>query len=126
MASALAEKEKRLASLRKARTVAISAAQRQQHTLVAVGSAYGLGWAEKSKFKLPTIPNVAPEVVYGSGSLVAAYFLKNKQGQRIAQSMADGMLSVALYKAGRYDFNVLFSVPKTKAKEKAKAEGDRY
>lgn len=108
MASAIAEKERRLAALKKARTLAAAAAQRQQHTLIALASAYGLGWAEKKAFQMPSLPNVAPEVTYGSIALVGAYMLKNKQANQISQSLADGMLSVALYKAGRTDFATLF------------------
>lgn len=110
MASASIEKEKRLAAARKARQLAARAAQRQQHTIIALGAAYGLGFAEKRAFALPTIPGVAPEVLYGVLGLVGAWWLRNVQAKRIAQSLGDGLLSVALYKAGRYDFGRLFRV----------------
>lgn len=100
---------KTLASRARARTIARAALEQQQHTLVTVGSAFGLGWSRRNKFKIPTFPGVTPSASIGITSLLLAYFIRDKQAKRILEGVADGMLSIAGYKAGADGFGAVFS-----------------
>jgi hypothetical protein len=102
--------ERRAKYMANARSAARKAAQQQQHTLVALGSAYGLGWARAKKFDLPSFGGLSEPLLYGTGALMLSYFIKDKAFKRVSESLADGLLSVAAYQAGEKGFKSLFSV----------------
>lgn len=105
----MAKKGSKLAQYQaRARSVARATAEKQQHTIVAVGTAFGIGWAESQKFRLPTFAGVHPSALYGGLALLGAYFIRDKQFKRIAESVADGLLSVAAHLAGSKGFGAVF------------------
>lgn len=90
------------------RAKARSAAQKQQHTLIAIALSFGVGYAGSQKWNLPSFAGVHPAALYGTISLLAAYFIKDAQFKRIAESAADGLLSVGAYVAGKRGFGEVF------------------
>lgn len=90
------------------RSATRAAADKQQHTLIAIALAFGVGYAGSQKWKLPSFAGIHPAALYGTISLLAAYFIKDKQFKRIAESAADGMLSVGAYVAGKRGFGEVF------------------
>lgn len=85
----------------RARTRAVEEAKKQKHTLIAAGSGYLIGMAEKKGMDLPTIDGFDHKLVYGGAALAAAYFIKDRGTQQIAQSVADGLLTVCAYEQGK-------------------------
>lgn len=90
------------------RQTAKVAAQKQQHTIVALALAFGVGYAKSEGFKLPTVAGLHPAALYGVGALLAAYFIKDAQAKKILEASADGLLSVGAYVAGREGFKNVF------------------
>jgi hypothetical protein len=87
--------------LARARQVAMQQANAQKHTLIACAAGYGIGMAEKKGVQLPTAEGISPALLYGGLALGAAYMIKDKGAQQIAQSAADGLLSICAYKQGK-------------------------
>lgn len=105
----MAKKGSKLAKYQaRVRATAKEAAQKQQHSIIAVALAFGIGYAKAEGFKLPTVVGIHPAALYGVVALVAAYFIKDKQVKRIAEASADGLLSVGAYVAGRQGFKDVF------------------
>lgn len=96
-------------SLSRARTAAKRAAAAQQHTLTAGGAGFGLGFAEARGFKMPTIGKVDPIALYAAISWIGSAYVKNAQLKRILEGLTDGLVSVGLYKAGRFGFESLMN-----------------
>jgi len=88
----------RLATMSRARAKATAAAAKNQHTLVAVGSAAAVGFAVSRGIDLPKIGDLEFTDMVGIAALLAANAIKGQQMQRFAQSLADGMLSVSAYR----------------------------
>lgn len=110
MATAIKRQSNALSTYRaRAASVARETVSRQQHTLFAVGSGFLIGFAEQKGWKIPTVVGMHPAALYGLGALVAAYYIKNRQGRRVAESAADGLLTVASYIGGSRGVNALFS-----------------
>jgi len=89
--------EMRQRGMARARAAAKAVAAQQQHTLVAVGSAYAIGAMEQRNVDLPTVKKVDPKLLYGVGSLAAGFMLKDKKMRAIAQSVGDGLLAIVAY-----------------------------
>lgn len=89
--------ESRKKALARARDTAKKVAAQQQHTLIALGSAFAIGKMEAEDVKLPTIRKVDPKLLYGVISLGAGYMLKDKKTRAIAQSVGDGLLAIVAY-----------------------------
>jgi hypothetical protein len=96
-------------SLSRARTAAKRAAAAQQHTLTSGGAGFGLGFAESRGFKMPTIGKVDPVALYSVAAFIASLYIKNPQIKRIAEGLTDGLVSVGLYKAGKFGFESLMN-----------------
>lgn len=90
------------------RTAAKRAAEQQQHTIVAIALAFGVGYAGNQKWNLPSFAGIHPSALYGTIALLAAYFVKDRKFKRIAESAADGLLSVGAYVAGKQGFGKVF------------------
>lgn len=102
MASKMEKRVERAAALAKTmRERAKQAARAQQHTLVAVGSAYAIGAAEKRQMELPSIDGVDPKLLYGAAALAVGFVVKDQQFRRIGQSVGDGLLSIVAYNQGK-------------------------
>ena len=101
--------ERRRSSVARARPKAKAATQAQLHTLLAGGSALGIGFAENRNIQLPTIDAVDPSVLYAGVSFAASFFIKDPQFKRVLEGVTDGLIGVAAYKAGRYGFKQLFN-----------------
>lgn len=72
--------------------------EKRQHTFAATMAAGLVGVYEAhNKKPLPGIAGLDGTVVIGFGSLLAADYIGG-QGGRIAQSVADGLLSIGIYK----------------------------
>lgn len=105
----MAKKGTKLAKYQaRVRAKAKDAAQKQQHSIIAIALAFGLGYAKSEGFKLPTVVGIHPAALYGVVALVAGYFIKDAQVKRIAEASADGLLSVAAYVAGKEGFKDVF------------------
>lgn len=102
--------ERRKNAMANARTAARKAAEAQQHTLVALGASYGLGYAKQKGFQLPTFGGLSQPLLYGATALLSSFVIRDRAFKRVAESMADGLLSVAAFEAGRTGFKTLFSV----------------
>ena len=88
-------------SARRAR-MARAAVEARQHTGWAVGTSFALGWAEGQGWDLPNIPGFSPAATLGVLAYVAAESkIGGSQLTKIAQSMADGHLSVAAHQFGK-------------------------
>lgn len=74
--------------------------QQRQHTAAATFAAGLVGVYEAKNGPLPGIAGLDGTIVYGFGSLLAADYLGGNAG-RIAQSVADGLLSIGVYKYAR-------------------------
>ena len=85
----------------RARAKAIEQAKAQKHTLIAAGSGYLIGRAESKGVDLPTIDGIDPKLVYGGAAFIGALVIKDKMTQQIAQSVADGLLTVCAYQQGK-------------------------
>ena len=101
--------ERRRSSVSRARQKAKEATQAQLHTLLAGGSALGIGFAENRNIQLPTIDAVDPSVLYPAITFAASFFIRDVQFKRILEGVTDGLIGVAAYKAGRYGFKQLFN-----------------
>jgi hypothetical protein len=84
-------------ALARARNTAKAIATQQQHTLIAVGSAYAIGAMEHRNIDLPTIKKVDAKLLYGVAALAAGFMLRDKKLRAVAQSMGDGLLSIVAY-----------------------------
>ncbi len=84
-------------------------AKEQQGLVVAGGSGFGIGFAERQGFALPTIDKFDPIALYAGLSFVGALFIKDRTIKDILKSTTIGLTSVALYKAGRGGFDSLFN-----------------
>ena len=74
----------------------------RKHTLTAVGSSFALGWAEGQGWDLPNIPGFSPAATIGVLAYVAAEArIGGADMTRIAQSVADGHLSIAAHEMGK-------------------------
>lgn len=94
-------KEKHADSLSRARRRAQDAVAARQHTVVAVGSAFAVGWAEKSGLTIPTIPGFDPSTTIGLLAYVGAESrIGGAKMSKTLQSIADGQLSITAYKLG--------------------------
>lgn len=94
-----AERARSLA--KRARDKAGAVAKAQQHTLIAAGTAYGIGMAEKRGMNLPAPEGVDPKLLYGAVALGFGYMAKGQQLRRIGQSVGDGLLSIVAYEWGK-------------------------
>lgn len=105
MASALAKFKKEQAHskvLANIRRKGKELAEARQHTILATGAAFGLGWAEKSDVKLPEVAGLGVSTTLGVGAyIVAESGWGSAQLRRNAQSLADGLLSISAYKLGQ-------------------------
>jgi hypothetical protein len=99
---------RKLAAAARARAAAKQTWNTQQHTLMAGGVAYGIGFAENRGMALPTIDGVDPTILYASAAFAASLFIKDRTFRKIAEGITDGLLGVAAFKAGKYGFNTLF------------------
>lgn len=90
------------------RVKAKQAAEKQQHSLVAIALAFGVGFAKNRGVSLPTVAGIHPAALYGVAAMVISYFIKDKQIKKIAEASADGLLSVGAYVAGRDGFKQVF------------------
>lgn len=106
---------KRLAAAARARGIAKAAWDKNQHTMVAGVTSFGIGLAEKKNFALPTFDGVDPAVLYAAISLVGENFIKDQGMKKILQGATDGLIGVAAYKAGLRDFATLFNYTKPAA-----------
>lgn len=94
-------REKHADSLARGRRRAKELVEARQHTVVAVASAFGVGWAEKSGVNIPTIPGFDVTTTIGLLAYVGAETkLGGRQLTKTLQSVADGQLSVSAYKLG--------------------------
>lgn len=91
------------------RAAARQAVKEQQGLLISGGSAFGVGFAEKQGFRLPTIDKIDPVALYAGLSMVGAFMIRDKQIRDIFKSTTVGLASIALYKAGRLGFDSLFN-----------------
>lgn len=90
-----AERAKGLA--KRARDKAKQVTIAQQHTLIAAGSAYAIGAAEKRNMELPSVEGVDPKLLYGAVALLIGFMAKDQNLRRIGQSTGDGLLSIVAY-----------------------------
>lgn len=72
---------------------ALRAADSEKHTLAALGTAAALGIARRKGYELPTIGGMPAALTVGLGAWAFGKFSKN----RVAQHIATGALSVAVY-----------------------------
>lgn len=87
-------------AMKRARARAGAVAKSRQHSLVATGTAGLLGYAEGKGMKLPTVGELAPPATYGLAALAVTFLPVGPKAKQMAQSMADGMLSVAAHSYG--------------------------
>lgn len=81
--------------LRRVGGAAAKFAQDEKHTLTAVSAAALLGLAESRGMQLPAVDAVGTAGTYG----IAAFVVAKLTGNRTAEHVATGLLSVAAYKA---------------------------
>lgn len=81
-----------------AKRKATEVAQRNTHTMFAVGSAAAVGLAESQGFALPKIGDIEFTDMAGIGALILANMNVGAQTKKMAQSVADGMLSISAYR----------------------------
>jgi hypothetical protein len=112
---------KRLAAVSRARSMARQAAVKQQHTIVAGGTSFGIGFAENQGFKLPTIAGIDPALLLAAGALAGSLFIKDATVRKVLEGLTDGLVGVVGYKAGKYGFNSLFSYSPSAALPKSSA-----
>lgn len=79
-------------------SVAAQAAMAEKHTLAALLAAGIAGAARRYDWKLPTLGDLPPPLVWGLGAWAVGRFGKNK----MAQHVATGLLSVGLYEQVAY------------------------
>lgn len=93
-------KEKRSAQLKRIRDKTKEAAEKNEHTIMAVGTAMGIGYFEGKGTDFPTLGNIDHKLLYGGGALLTAYMSKDARLKRIAQSVGDGLVSASAYAKG--------------------------
>jgi len=82
-----------------AKRKAAEVAARNTHTMLAVGSAAAVGLAESQGFALPKIGDIEFTDMAGIAALILANMgVGGAQTKRMAQSVADGMLSISAYR----------------------------
>lgn len=82
-----------------AKRKAAEVAARNTHTMIAVGAAAAVGLAESQGFALPKVGDIEFTDMAGIGALVIANMgVGGAQTKRMAQSVADGMLSISAYR----------------------------
>lgn len=103
MATTAARKweDKYRAALRRGAQRTALAARSQEHTIGAAATGWVLGFGERKGWDFPTLGNVDHKLVYAGAALAAAYSIRNARIKRIASSIADGLVSVYLYDAGK-------------------------
>lgn len=101
--TALARLKDKYAAQNAARARRVRAAvDARKHTFTAVGSSFALGWAEGQGWDLPNIPGFSPAATIGVVAYLAAEAkVGGSDFTRIAQSVADGHLSIAAHEFGK-------------------------
>lgn len=102
----------RSASAARARQVAKQTAKEQQGMIISGGTGFGIGFAEKQGWSLPTIDKIDPVFLYAIASLAGTFFIKDRQVKDILKSTTVGLAAVAAYKAGKGGADVLFNYTK--------------
>jgi len=77
-------------------STAARVAREEKHTLVAVGAAGALGYAERTDMEIPHIEALGVAGTFGAVAFGIGHYFKN----RFARHLATGFLSVAAYKLG--------------------------
>ena len=103
---------KRSAAAARARAVSKAAWDNQKHTMIVSTTGYSLGYAESKGMVLPTVDGIDPTALYAALAFGATMFVKDAAFKRIAEGITNGLLGIALYKAGRNGFTSLFNYQK--------------
>lgn len=106
---------RRSAAAARARQVAKNTAKEQQGMIVSGGTGFGIGFAEKQGWALPTIDNIDPVFLYALASLAGTFFIKDRQIRDILKNTTVGLATVAAYKAGKGGADTLFKYSKPAA-----------
>jgi hypothetical protein len=69
----------------------------EKHTFAAVGAGLALGFVEREKIALPSIPKLGMSGTYGIGLWLAGRYMRS----RTMSHMATGLLSIAAYQLGK-------------------------
>lgn len=77
-------------------SAAARVAREEKHTLIAVGAAAALGYAERTSMEIPHIESLGVAGTLGAAAFAAGHYTKS----RFARHLATGFLSVAAYKLG--------------------------
>ena len=85
----------------RARAAAKATVKENTDTLMTAGASFGIGFAERQGFNLPTIDGIEPTALYAIGSFIGAMMIRDKQIKRILKVATNGLAAVAAYKAGR-------------------------
>ena len=77
------------------------AARAREHTLGAGATGWVLGYGERKGWDFPTVGGMDPKLLYAGVALVGANMVRNSRVRRFAGSVADGLVAVYLYDAGK-------------------------
>lgn len=103
---------RRSASISRAKAQAKQAVKEQQGMLISSGTGFGIGFAEKQGFALPTIDKIDPTLLYTIASFAGTFFIKDRQIKDLLKNTTVGLAAVTAYKAGRGGFDTLFNYQK--------------
>lgn len=103
---------RRSAQLARARTAAKQTAKEQQGMIISGGAGFGIGFAEKQGWALPTIDKIDPIFLYTIGAFAGTFFIRDRQIKEILKNATVGLAAVTAYKAGKGGVDVLFNYQK--------------
>lgn len=101
-------------------SMAAQAAMAEKHTLAALLAAGIAGAARRFDWKLPTIGDMPPTLVWGLGAWAVGRFGKNK----MAAHVATGLLSVGLYEQVAYTRETRQQIDAALEQQRALAEAE--